>query len=282
MTTLLHDLRFALRSLGRSRGFTAAAILCLGLGVGVNSTVFSLVNALLLRPFPFHEPDRVVTLYSAHERRGLTEGSVSRLDLADWEAGTRATVEEIVAFHSRGFAVEGPTETERVVGSSVSVRLFAMLGVRPALGRAFLPGEAVEGGARVVVLSDALWRRRFSADPGIVGRSVTVNGMPYEVVGVMPPRFKFPETAELWTPLRPAPAEARAERYLATVARLRPGVTVEQAHQQLAAVARRLAAEHPATNTGWGARAVSYRDDMVDGTLRVMLSLLLGAWRWCS
>jgi predicted permease len=277
MESLFQDLRFAVRTLLRSRGFAVVAILCLGLGVGVNTAVFSMVNALLIRPFPFHEPDRVVTLYGSNARLGYTESGLSHADLADWKAGSRGTIEELAAFYTRSVAVAGPGETERVEGASVETNTFGLLGMRPVLGRSFLPEEGISGGPRVVLLSDALWRRRFAADPHVVGRKVVLNGAPAQIVGVMPPRFKFPEVAELWTPLAPDPTDARGERYLGTVARLRPGATIRQAEAELAAVARRLAAEYPETNSGWGARVVSYRDDMIDGSLRLMLSLMLGA-----
>jgi predicted permease len=277
MGSLFQDLRFAIRTLLRARGFATVAILCLGLGVGVNTAVFSMVNALLIRPFPFRAPDRVVTLYASNARLGYTESGVSQADLADWIEGSRGTLEEAASFYGRTFAVAGPSEAERVEGTTVSANLFGLLGIRPALGRSFLPEEGRAGGRRVVLLSDALWRRRFAADPRVVGSKVVLNGAPAEVVGVMPPRFKFPETSELWTPLAPDPSQPRDERYVGTVARLRPGVTLEQANAALGGVARRLAAEHPETNTGWGARVVSYRDDMIDGPLRLMLSLMLGA-----
>ncbi len=277
MGTLFQDLRFAFRTLLRARGFATVAILCLGLGVGVNTAVFSMVNALLIRPFPFHEPDRVVTLYAANARLGYAESYASQADLADWIAGSPGTIQEAAAFYGRSFAVAGPGEAERVEGTAAGANVFALLGIRPALGRSFTAGEGRPGGPRVVMLSDALWRRRFAADPRVVGSKVVLNGSPAEVIGVMPPRFKFPETSELWIPLAPDPSQPRDERYVGMVARLRPGATLEQANAELGAVARRLAAEYPETNTGWGARVVSYRDDMINGPLRLMLSLMLGA-----
>jgi predicted permease len=277
MGALIQDLRFALRTLLRARGFATVAILCLGLGVGVNTAVFSMVNALLIRPFPFHEPDRVVTLYASNARLGFTESGVSQADWVDWVAGSRGTIQEAAAFYGRSFAVAGPSEAERVEGTAVSANMFGMLGIRPVLGRSFTAEEGRPGGPRVVMLSDALWRRRFAADPKVVGSKVVLNGAPAEVIGVMPPRFKFPETSELWTPLAPDPSQPRGERYVRLVARLRPGVTLEQASAELGGVARRLAAEHPETNTGWGARVMSYRDDMIAGPLRLMVSLMLGA-----
>jgi predicted permease len=277
MESLYQDLRFAVRTLLRSRGFAVVAILCLGLGVGVNTAVFSMVNALLIRPFPFHDPDRVVSLYASNPRLGYDESHLSQADLADWTAGSRGTIEEIAAFSIRSVAVAGTGETERVQGASVATNTFGLLGIRPVLGRSFLPQEGVRGGPRVVLLSDALWRRRFAADPNVVGRKLVLNGEPAQIVGVMPPRFKFPEVAELWTPLAPDPESSRGDRYLGTIARLRPGATVQQADAELSAVARRLATEYPETNAGWGVRVLSYRDDMIAGSLRLMISLMLGA-----
>ncbi|HET6229023.1 MAG TPA: ABC transporter permease [Longimicrobiaceae bacterium] len=276
MDSFLQDLRFAVRTLGRSRGFAAVAVLCLGLGIGVNTAIFSMVNALLLRPFPFRDPDRVVSVYSRETRSGDNEQSSSLADLRDWKQQTRV-FDGLAMLYSRNFAIAGDGEPERVEGWAATPDLFPLLGVAPALGRGFTAADAVKGGDRVAVLSDALWRRRFGGSRAAVGGKVLLNGVPFTVVGVMPPHFQFPEKSEMWVPLVPDPAEARSERYVYGVARLRPGVTPQRAQAELDAVGRRLAAEHPESNRGWMPSVETYRDDMVDGDLRTMLYLLLGA-----
>ncbi|HEX7243824.1 MAG TPA: ABC transporter permease, partial [Longimicrobiaceae bacterium] len=276
MDTLLQDLRYALRTLRRSPGFTAVAVLSLALGIGVNTAVFSLVNTLLIRPLPLADPDRVLRLYTRQERQGIDEAPFSVADLADVRAQSR-TLESVEGLSRGGFNLSGGDEPERVAGAYVSHGLFSVLGEKPFLGRGFLPEEDRPGGEPVVILGHGLWERRFGGRRDVVGSTVLVSGAPRVVVGVMPPRFGFPEREELWVPMRADPTEVRSERYLLTLARLRPGATLEAARAELAAVARRNERASPATNAGWSFDAQLWKDGWVEGDLRLTLYLMSGA-----
>ncbi len=276
MDALLQDLRYSFRTLARSPGFTAVAVACLALGIGVNTAVFSMVNALVLRPFPFPDPDAVVSVYASNDALGWREASASAPDLLEWKQGAPA-IGELAAISRGSFVVAGGQEAEQVTGFRVTPNLFGIIGARPALGRVFGPAEGAEGNDRVVVLGNGLWTRRFGGRTDVVGSTVLVNGRPHTVIGVMPPRFRFPETSELWVPTELRPGTARDARGLQGIGRLRAGATPQQADAQVRAVAARLAASHPETNRGWGAKVLSFRDDMVDGELRTMLWLMLGA-----
>ena len=277
MGTLMQDIRYALRTLGRSRTYTIVAGLCLALGIGLNTAVFSIVNTVLLRPFPFEDAGRVVSIHAADPQRGIAQSPLSAADFTDWTsnvttlAETAALVENVFVLSARG------EESERVEGLEVTPNLFGMLGIRPALGRDFVAAEGERGAARVAILSHALWQRRYGGDPAIVGRVVDVDGTPHTVVGVMAEGMRFPETALLWVPAVVDPTESRGSRYLWGMGRLAPGASASQAQAELDATARLLAAEHPRTNAGLRARVMTFQDYMVDGPLRLLLVLMLAA-----
>ncbi|HEU4631080.1 MAG TPA: ABC transporter permease [Gemmatimonadaceae bacterium] len=276
METLRQDLRYALRTLARSRAFAASAVLCLALGIGLNTAVFSLVNAILLRPFDFRDPDRVVAVYAAHPARGIHKMDASAADYWEWKEGARSLA-DLAALSGHSFALAGDGAAERVEGMYTTPNLFAMLGYAPALGRLPAAGEGREGSAPLVLLSHALWERRLGSDPGIVGRAVLVDGVPHTVIGVMPRGVQFPETAELWVPSIPDRTEPRSSSYLWVLGRLAPGRTVADAQREVADISARAAAAHPETNRGWTAEVMTFRDDMVDGQLRTLLGLMLAA-----
>ena len=277
MDTLLQDLRFAVRTLRKSPGFTALAILCLALGIGVNTTIFSVVNAALLRPFPFAEPERLVAVRATHLKSGIDESSPSYQDFRDWQAGT-TTMSGMAAFDYRSLTLSDGEEPERLQGSAVTWNLFPLLGVAPQLGRGFREEEDRPGAEGAVLLSDETWRRRFNADPGVIGRSILVNDAPRTVVGVMPPRFKYPENEELWVPLTPlVHASPRTDRGVEVIGRLKPGATLEQANAEVGAMARRLAAQYQRENQGWGAFAQSIRDLMVGDNTSLIILTMMGA-----
>jgi putative ABC transport system permease protein len=238
------DLRYAARGLARTPGFAALALLTLAAAIGANVAIFSVVDSLLLRPLPLPQGARVVTLL-----RHFTEGdsdAVSEPKYFFWrDHGAPFTA--VAAFESlgSGFNLAGEGKPERIVGAHVSANFFAVLGERPALGRSFLADEDRPGAAHAVVLSDALWRRRFGADPAILGRPLRLNGEPYAVVGVMPGDVRFPSRAELWTPFCLNPASREPEPYLEVVARLREGTGVAAAQSAMDVVARRFAAAFP-------------------------------------
>ncbi len=273
---MLTDLRYALRALRRSPGFVVVAVLCVALGIGVNVSVFSMVNALVLRALPFPEPERVLMVYTARPSRGEAERMLSVAELTDLRARSRAFA-AVAGMHGRTVNLAGVHETERVDAQAVTHDLLPLVGVRPALGRLFRADEDRPGGPPVVILSDGLWRRRFDARPDVVGRAVLLNGRPYTVVGVMPPRFRFPLTAQLWLPMAGDPTEARDSRYVWTVARLRPTATLDAARAELAALGRQFAAEHPGPSTGWELLVKPLSAEFVEPPLRLMLALLSGA-----
>lgn len=252
MHALLLDLRYALRTLRKSPGFALAVVLTLAVGVGANTAIFSIVNALLLRPLPFAQPEQLAYLSESSPSLREKYLNVSVQGFADWQAQTRS-FSGMAAFYDAPVDLSREGDPERVSAGVVSHNAFGVLGVRPALGRSFVAQEGVRGNQRVVILGDRVWRSRFGADPAIVGRQVSINRSQFTVVGVMPPGMRFPEYAELWVPLAPDMSAARRDnRNLQVVGRLRPGVSIEQARGELAAVQGRIAREHPATNEGTG------------------------------
>jgi len=276
MDELIQDIRYALRTLGRSRGFVAIAVLCLSLGIGVNTSVFSIVNTFLLRPLPIDREQGVLRILAAQPGQGIAEAGMSVADAMDLKQSSR-TLEDVALMGSGGFNLAGGEEQPaRIPGAYATGNLFSILGVRPVLGRGFLPEEELRGGPRVVLLSDMLWRRQFGADPGVVGRDVVLNGRPTRVVGVMPPRFRFPETEQLWVPFGLDPNDPRDDRGASVVARMRDGATLEQAQREASATAARLAAAHRDTNAGWTFVVQRWRDAYV-ADMSVMLVLMMAA-----
>jgi hypothetical protein len=202
MDTFLQDLRYAARTLVKNPGFAALTIVCLALGIGVNSTIFSVVDTVAIRPLPFRDPEALVELATTHQANGIDRGNVSYLDLQDWKARTR-NFADIAAVTGRSMTLSDGDEPERFSGATVTWNMFPMLGIQPILGRQIRADEDAPGGPRVVLLSHGVWQRRYAADPSIVGRTIIVNGNPHTVIGVMPPRFQFPELAQLWIPQVP-------------------------------------------------------------------------------
>ncbi|HYL06320.1 MAG TPA: ABC transporter permease [Thermoanaerobaculia bacterium] len=277
METLLQDLRLSCRLLAKSPGLTAVAVLCIALGIGANTTVYSIVEAVLLRPFPFADPDRIVAL---HRSRTLepSADSFSYPDFFDLQRQTK-TLAAVGAFRGVNLTFGGKgAEPERVAGQAVSAALFPLLAVRPVLGRGFLPQEDRPGAAAVILLGNELWQRRYHGDPAILGRTVTVDGAARTIVGVMPPRFGFPALAQAWVPLAPVcAARQRGERELDVLARLRPGLSAAQARAELTAFASRLVRQYPDVETGWEATLRPLREELVDATARLFLVTLLGS-----
>jgi putative ABC transport system permease protein len=276
LDTLLQDIRYAARSLWRARAVTVTAVVCLAVGIGTNTAVFSVVHGILFRALPFTDADRIVSVLGTNPERGFTDGGLTWADLAELRAtGAFAQVE---ALSGRNFTLTGGEEPERVQGSAVTPGLFAMLGVQPRIGRQFKAEEAGPAGfEQAVLLSDGLWRRRFGADEAIVGRPVHINGRELIVAGVMPPRFRFPETDELWVPLGSRDATDRAARYLFTVARLARDVDMSTAHTRAASLATRLRTEHPRSHAGWSFSVRPFRDTFVDAPAQRLLFMTLGA-----
>jgi len=275
MGTLWQDARYGWRMLWRRPGFTAFAALVLAVGVGANTAIFSVVNAVLLKPLPYPGAERIISFAGTNPSKGITESNMSAPDFADWRA--EATAFEAVAMFTGGSANLGGDEPERVAASGVTSGFFKVLGVGPALGRAFVEEDERPGGAGVAVISHGLWRRRFGGEAGVVGRRVEVGGRQLEVVGVMPAGFDYPNRAELWTALQlDVGKEPRQNRSYQVAGRLREGVSLEAARAQMAGISGRLAAAHPDSNEGWGVALERLHDKMVAG-VRTMLLVLMAA-----
>jgi len=274
---MLVSLRHAVRAIVAQKAFAAVVVVCLGTGIGVNATIFSVVDGVLIQPFPYTEPNRLTVLDTMHRESGTFSSWFSFLDLRDWQSQA-TTLSAIEGSRRLSVALVDGGEPERYRGAAISWNLFPMLGVRPALGRPFGPGDDVPGAPDVVLLSDPVWTNRYHGDPAVLGRQVQINGRPYEIVGVMPPDFQFPEVQELWVPLAPLSADApRNARDIEVFARLAPGVTLAQADEEARAIAARLAAAFPATNDGWSAQVRTLRDEFIPTDVSLVLWLMMGA-----
>ena len=277
MHSFIRDLRYALRSLRRQPGFTAAVTITLALGIGANTAIFSVVNGVLLRPLPYPNDDRLAMVWTKFSN-DQTE-SASLPDYIDWKAeGSSFASMSAFANSNDNLAAPGG-EPERMPSARVIADYFQTLGVTPAIGRFFVPDEFVFGSHRVVVLSYGLWQRRFGADRSIVGKSITLNARPYTVVGVAGEGMRLPARAQLWSPYAVDPSARPANRrsdFLSVVGRLKPGVSLARAQSEMDGVARRLSTAYPATNTGVGIKLVSLRDQLV-GSVRLALLVFSGA-----
>jgi len=282
MDTFLQDLRYGARRLVASPAFTAIIVLTLALGIGANTAVFSVVNAVLLRPLPYREPDRLVTVNHFYPSLNSLEAPVSAPGFADYRDRTHV-FSGVAVQTGWGPNLTGRAEPERLNGARVSALYFSTLGVPAARGRTLLPEEDQPGRNRVVVLSDGLWRRLFAASPSAVGSTMQLNGETYEVVGVMPPGFRdfFGRATELWTPLAFPPERYtrndRTSEFLNLTARLKPGVTVEQAAAELATLATQLKRQYPDSYAPDWTLTVKRLDEVATRRIRPALLVLLGA-----
>ena len=272
---LRQDARYALRTMRKNPGFTTVAVLTLALGIGANTAIFSVVNAVLLRPLPYSQPERLVMLFEENQKRGLVGFHTSPPTLGDWRR--EGQVLTGAAAYLRGeFVIAGEGAPVRLSGMIVSTDFFSLLGVVPALGRSFQPEEGEPGTAKAVVISHSLWRARYGSDPKILGRKMRMNDMDYEVIGVLPESFWFPDPREVWVPLSFTPevltARMRGARYLPVLARLRPGVSREQALARMNALAAQLGEQYP-NNAGWTVSLVPMHARLVGGVRPVLLIL---------
>ena len=275
---ILRDIRYAIRSLVIDRGVTAVVILCLALGIGINATLFSIVDGVMLQPLPYKDAAQLVALNETFERGGVREAWVSYPNLQDWKAQTKSFAAIVsTAFRSLALSDNG-LETERLSAGATTWDLFPTLGVVPALGRLFNADDDRPGAEPVAIISDEVWTRRYNRDPSIVGRRVLLNARPYTIVGVMPPKFQFPENQKLWVPLAPLEYTARRDAFnLYTFARLNPGVSIAAASTELQAVAQRLAQQYPDTNKGRSALVRPLSDEFIPDDVRLILSTMMGA-----
>ena len=280
MDILAQDLRYALRTLRRAPAFAALVTATLAVGIGANAVIFSVVNAVFLRPFPYSQPDRMVQLFENTRDKPSQYGNSSFLNFTDWRAATHA-LSGLVATAGGGANLTINGEAERVTSIPTTANLFDVLGVRPALGRGFAPGEDEPGRAPVAVLSDGFWRRRFAGDRGIIGRVIDIDGAPTTVIGVMPPDFVFPagsRSVDMWLPftLPRVALQNRGARFVDVYGRLAPGVTIEQAAAEMRQIAARLESQYPDDNANRSVLVMPLRD-AVAGSVREPLLIILGA-----
>jgi putative ABC transport system permease protein len=277
METLLRDIRYGVRSLLKRPGFTAIALVALALGIGANTAIFSLVNAVLLRPLPFAEPDRLVWVWG-NIKGGGNRASVSPLDFLDYRQ-QNSSFEEFAASMQLRLNYTGGGEPERLEASGVTGNYFQALGAKPAFGRTFLLENEKPGNDQVAVLSYSLWQKRFAGDPGIINKTITLDGRSFAVLGVMPPDFSMPRAVDVWVPMNfdihPGMKQRKAH-FLRPIGRLKAGVTMAQAQADTDAIARRLEEQYPESNSGWNLRLVSLREQLV-GNTRPTLFILFGA-----
>jgi putative ABC transport system permease protein len=276
MRTLLQDLKYGGRALVKNPGFAVVAVVVLALGVGANTAIFSVVNAVLLRPLPFPGAERIVAFAGVNSSKGISQSNMSAPDFKDWRAEQKSF--DGLAMYTAGSAnMTGGDEPERVAASAVSADFFRVLAVGATRGRAILPEDTELGRDPVAVIGHGLWVRRFGSDPGVIGKRIEISGRSLEVVGVMPEGFNFPQRAEVWSPLQlDVSKEARDNRSYPVIARLKEGVTLEAARAEMDAVTGRLAQEYPVTNGGWGLQLERLQDSIV-GQLRKLLLVLLAA-----
>jgi putative ABC transport system permease protein len=284
MKTLLQDLRFGFRVLIKNPGFTVVAVITLALGIGANSAIFSVINAILLRPLPYEEPERLILINHNYPKINL-KASVSAYGYTHYRDNAQS-FEAVAAVTGLPANLTGQGEPERVQGNQVTPNFFAALGINPAKGRTFAPDEDQAGRNRVVVLSDRFWRTRFAADPSILDQTIMLNGEGHTVVGIMPPGFEFGRelgfNVDLWTPLVFTPEQLSPNRltneYLAVIARLKPEVTSEQAQSELDLIADNLRRQYMPglDSSGWGLTTQPLRE-LVVGDIKTALFVLLGA-----
>src|SRR6267378_521320 len=284
MDSLLQDIRYAIRVCVRTPGFTAVAVLALALGIGANTAIFTIVNAVLLERLPFRDPNGIVALWEENARRPGRSNVVGPSQFVRW--GERSTsFERMAAFVDTRANLTGGGNPEEVIVQNVTAGFFPILGVSPLIGRPFSDSENTDPQSSVVILSADFWHRRFGGEPNVIGRTIQLNARPQTVVGVMPPDFRLlikagsqsGKPADLWRPMVFA-ADARdfGGRYLESIARLKPGVSVRQAQAELSSIASALATETPQRNANWGARVIPLHDELSEEYRRALL-ILAGA-----
>src|SRR3954469_22347149 len=276
MDAFLADLRYSLRLLRKSPGFTAIAVATLALGIGANTAIFSAVDAVLIRPLPYTDPDRVVLVWEENLAANFPRNTPAPANFADWARMSRSFA-GLAATRSGSASLTGDGVPEQIRGRRVTANFFDVLGVRPAIGRTFT-AEEDRTAAPVVVISDGLWKRRYGADRRVVGRTILMNDNRYAIVGVMPRGFVFRDREiDYWAPIALGPqASARNSHFLNVVGRLAPGVTLAAAGDDMRRVAATLQQQYPNSNTGIGAVVVPAKEDAL-GNTRVELLVLMGA-----
>lgn len=276
-SSIRQDIRYAVRTLVRTPSFTAVAVLTLGLGIGTTSAMFSVVEAVLLRPLPYPDADRLVRVWETSAARRNAFSTVSMANLADWRARTRV-FQGMAAWVNLPGNLTGGAEPERITAVSVSANLFPLLQVSPVLGRGFSSENSEPGRDRVAILSNGLWRQRFGAEPAVIGGTLTFDGEEYTIVGVMPDGFDFPGRAEMWVPLSfgPEMAAMRRLRVVSVIARLRPEATLDRARADMRSIALQLEQQYPGSNAGWTTDLMPLREE-ITGRIEPALFVLSAA-----
>ena len=277
MDTLFKDIRYGMRSLLKRPGFTATAVITLALGIGANTAIFSVVNAVLLRPLPYRDAERVATLWQNNVKTGVPRNEVSPANFLDWREQSHSFA-AMAGIEPFGFSLADSGEPERFQAWLVTTGFFETLGSNALHGRTFAAEDYELGNEHRIVMSYGLWQRRFGGAANLIGQKLALNGQPYTVVGIMPPEFQFPSDRELWAPrvLGERDRQLRGATYWNVIGRLKPGVTVEQAQAEISAISARLEQQYPETNGGMGATVVTL-PELLTGQVRRGLFLLLGA-----
>jgi putative ABC transport system permease protein len=275
MNAFLKDLRYSVRSLLLRPGFTAVALIALGLAIGAGTAMFSVVNAVILKPLNFDGSENVVIIWESAPKLHFDIFTASPANFADWR--TQAKSFEFMAAYSRSqFTLTGFESAERVPGAQVSADYFKLVRTPPMIGRTFFPEETMPGKDKVAVVSYGFWNRRLGADPGAVGKTLTLNGEQYNIVGVMPERFMYPSNSEIWTPMDVNASQGRGGHFLVALGRPRGGVSIDTAGAEMKMIAVDLEKAYPATNEGWTTKVVNLHDDIIKD-IRQSLLILFGA-----
>jgi predicted permease len=276
LETLWQDIFYGARVLLKKPGFTLIAVLTLALGIGANTAIFSVLNSVLLRPLPYKDADRLVWIWDSNPSMGFPRFASSGPNFKDWKQQP-TSFEHMAAFTGWSFNLTSESEPERLQGAMASSDLFSMLGIKPVMGRTFLPEEEQAGNHLVALISHSLWQRRFAADPGIMNRSLTLNGESYTVIGIIPADFRAFYPADIWTPLSLDVLQSgRSSHFLSVVAQLKPGATIEQAQVEMNSITNHLQQRYPDSNTGWKTELQPLHERVV-GNIKPALWTLLGA-----
>src|SRR5947209_3305916 len=277
MTSFWQDVRYGLRVLGKNPGFTAVVVLTLALGIGANTALFSVVNGVLLNPLPFPNPDELVAVYAKSPT--FQESSIAYLNFLDWQKDNHSFA-SLSAFRSDDYNMTGAGEPERVHIHMISAEFFPALGLQPLLGRAFRPEEDQAGAEPVTILSDGLWHRKFGSAQDVLGKSITLNGKAYAIVGVAPGHITGLSNTDIFVPIGqwndPTFRDRRISMGMNSIGRLKAGVTLDQARAEMSRIAENLAVAYPEANKGSGISLIPLKTDVV-GNVKGILLVLLGA-----
>jgi len=284
MEKLARDARYAIRVLLKNPGFTLVAAFALALGIGANTAIFSVVNAVMIRPLPYRDAGRLVMVWEANRNRGRLQNVVSPANFLDWQE-QNDVFEGMAAFYDARFNLTGVDDPEEIPGQRVTDNMFDLLGAQAMLGRTFEAGDAQPAREAAVVISYGLWQRRFGGDPNVVGKTLQLDVNTFTVIGVMPPDYQLfvkensltGSRADIWAPMRFEQEDRlRRGRYITGVARLKDGVTLAEARSRMDAMGEALEKQYPDFNTGWGITLVPFREQF-SGAMRKPLFVLLGA-----